>query len=276
MVKEREREREREKRETDSFKKCLSPRCNTKPPLLIRLSRKRGRERWHKWLQESACTPLQDRVLEVQQRRGVPSRKHKTGTTVLVLTSHLPSATSKSTDLTDQASFPSTDTVITTKKKKKNLSSRWTKSSTRACAPVDLLHDEGRSRASWSCAIFLLAPQPDRARVTMMCTRTRASSPRRHFVSSCARSDIPHLSTFTWNGPLCAVLQWIPFLMFFFFVWKNKIARLSDSLQIFRRASLWSHLFPTGVNEILSPKNNGFFEHPALFATLFRSVRVEN
>ena len=36
--------------------------------------------------------------------------------------------------------------------------------------PVDLLHlDEGRSRARWSCAIFLLAPQPDRARVTMMC-----------------------------------------------------------------------------------------------------------
>ena len=34
--------------------------------------------------------------------------------------------------------------------------------------PVDLLHDEGRSRASWSCAIFLLAPQADRARVTMM------------------------------------------------------------------------------------------------------------
>ena len=30
-----------------------------------------------------------------------------------------------------------------------------------------------------------------------------------------------------------------------FFVWKNKIARLSDSLQIFRRALLWSHLFPT-------------------------------
>ena len=38
------------------------------------------------------------------------------------------------------------------------------------------------------------------------CTRTRASSPRRHFVSPCACSDIPHLSTFTWNGPLCAVL----------------------------------------------------------------------
>ena len=83
----------------------------------ITVSRKRGRERWHKWLQESACTPLQDRMLEVQQHQGVPSRKHKTGTTVLVLTSHLPSATSKSTNLTDQASFPSTDTVITTKKK---------------------------------------------------------------------------------------------------------------------------------------------------------------
>ena len=30
-----------------------------------------------------------------------------------------------------------------------------------------------------------------------------------------------------------------------FFVWKNKITRLSDSLQIFWRALLWSHLFPT-------------------------------
>ena len=51
----------------------------------------------------------------MQQRRGVPSRKHKTGTTVLVLTSHLSGASSKSIDLTDQASFLSTDTVITTK-----------------------------------------------------------------------------------------------------------------------------------------------------------------
>ena len=33
---------------------------------------------------------------------------------------------------------------------------------------------------------------------------------------------------------------------------------------------------PRCMNEILSPKNNGFFEHPAHFATLFRSVRVEN
>ena len=102
----------------------------------------------------------------MQQRRGVPSRKHKTGTTVLVLTSHLPSATSKSTDLTDQASFPSTDTVITTKKKTCPYAER-----NRQRMPVDLLaqhRDEGRNRASWSCAIFLLAPQPDRARVTMM------------------------------------------------------------------------------------------------------------
>ena len=65
--------------------------------------------------------PIAGQDPEVQQRRGVPSRKHKTGTTVLVLTSHPPSATSKSTDLTHQASFPSTDTVITTKK---NLSLR--------------------------------------------------------------------------------------------------------------------------------------------------------
>ena len=33
---------------------------------------------------------------------------------------------------------------------------------------------------------------------------------------------------------------------------------------------------PHCMNEILSAKNNGFFEHLALFATLFLSVRVEN
>ena len=33
---------------------------------------------------------------------------------------------------------------------------------------------------------------------------------------------------------------------------------------------------PHCMNEIFSTKNNGFFEHPALFAMLFRSVRVEN
>ena len=79
------------------------------------------------------------------------------------VTSHLPSATSKSTDLTDQASFPSTDTVITTNKKTCPYAER-----NRQRVPVDILHDEGRSRASCSCAIFLLAPQLDRARVTMM------------------------------------------------------------------------------------------------------------
>ena len=33
---------------------------------------------------------------------------------------------------------------------------------------------------------------------------------------------------------------------------------------------------PHCMNEIFSAKNNGFFEHPALFATLFRSFRVGN
>ena len=147
-------------RETDrQFQKVSLPRCYTKPPLLIRLSRKRGRERGGTSdCKKSACTPLQDRILEVQQRRGVPSRKHKTGTTVLVLTSHLPGASSKSIGLTDQASFPSTDTVITTKK---NLSFSMNEI-VNACLcqalAVDLLHDvdEGRrvvraGRAPFSC-----------------------------------------------------------------------------------------------------------------------------
>ena len=33
---------------------------------------------------------------------------------------------------------------------------------------------------------------------------------------------------------------------------------------------------PHCMNEIFSAKNNGFFEHLALFPMLFRSVRVEN
>ena len=56
-------------------------------------------------------------------------------------------------------------------KKKKKLvpvDLRSTLNGNRQRVPVDLLHDEGRSRGSWSCAIFLLALQPDRARVTMM------------------------------------------------------------------------------------------------------------
>ena len=44
-----------------------------------------------------------------------------------------------------------------------------------------------------------------------------------------------------------------------FFVWKNKIARLSDSLQIFRRALLWSHLFPTVWMRSLARKIMGFW-----------------
>ena len=39
---------------------------------------------------------------------------------------------------------------------------------------------------------------------------------------------------------------------------KNKVARLSDSLQIFRRALLWSHLFPTVWMRSLAQKIMGF------------------
>ena len=94
----------------------------------------------------------------MQQRRGVPSLKHKTGTTVLVLTSHLPGASSKSIGLlADQASFPSTDTVITTKKKLVLFAER---NRQRVPLAVDLLHDvdegrrvvrAGRDRAPFSC-----------------------------------------------------------------------------------------------------------------------------
>ena len=64
--------------------------------------------------------------------------------------------------------------------------------------------------------------------------------------------------TFRNHFLLCKRLQWKGSILFrerrytaesisyvLFFVRKNKIARLSDSLQIFRRALLWSHLFPT-------------------------------
>ena len=87
---------------------------------------------------------------EVQQRRGVPSLKHKTGTTVLVLTSHLPGASSKSIGLTDQASFPSTDTVITTKKKLVLFAER---NRQRVTLAVDLLHDVAES-----CELVVHAP----------------------------------------------------------------------------------------------------------------------
>ena len=70
-------------------------------------------------------------------------------------------------------------------------------------------------------------------------------------------------------------VQWIPFLMFIFCLKKNnnKITRSCDSLQIFRRALSWSHLFSTQRRDHL--RKNGSFENPALFATFFRSVGVE-
>ena len=46
------------------------------------------------------------------------------------------------------------------------------------------------------------------------------------------------------QGKIWVRVKWIPFLMFFFCL-KNKIVRSSDSLQIFRRALLWLHLFST-------------------------------
>ena len=162
----------------------------------------RGRGRWHKWLQEKCMyqhIARQDPGSTVH--RGVPSRKHKTGTTVLVLTSHLPSASSKSTDLTDQASFPSTDTVITTKK---NLSLQLLNKIVNGCLWIfctTKVQVVRAGRAPFSCRRYRLGTP-----AWPWCTRTCASSARRHFVSPCACSDIPHLSTFTWNGPLCAVL----------------------------------------------------------------------
>ena len=194
-------EGERE-RETDrQFQKVSLPPVQHEASVVDKtIQTEREREVAQETTSLSAYTNLlQDRILEVQQRRGVPSCKHKTGTTVLVLTSHLPSASSKSTDITDQASFPSTDTVNTTKKNVLKAAER-----NRQRVPEDVfcktkieVFRAGRAPFScWSRRMTALA--------WPWCTRTRASSPRRHFVSPCACSDIPHLSTFTWNGPLCA------------------------------------------------------------------------
>ena len=219
---ERERERERERgererrerregeRQTDrQFQKVSLPPLQHEASVVDKTIQKK---RWHKGLQEKCMyQPItgQDPGSLWQQRRGVPGRKHKTGTTVLVLMSHLPSASSKPTDLTDQASFPSTDTVITTKKSCPD--GCWTKSSTRACVSSARRRSKSCERvvrhflvgaAGCACSRDHALAWPC-ASVT---TRTRESSPRRHFVSPCACSGIPHLSTFTWNGPLCAVL----------------------------------------------------------------------
>ena len=61
------------------------------------------------------------------------------------------------------------------------------------------------------------------------------------------------------NAPVEQHYSGFRFLCSFFFVWKNKITRLSDSLQIFRRALLWSHLFPTVWMRSLAQKIMGFW-----------------
>ena len=54
-------------------------------------------------------------------------------------------------------------------------------------------------------------------------------------------------------------VQWIPFLMFFFIVCKNKIARSSNAFQIFRITLLWPHLFPTVWMRSLAQKKLVFW-----------------
>ena len=94
------------------------PRCNTNPPLLKRLSRKRGPR------EVAQVTARKVHVL-THCRTGswknsnvevFPVASTRRARRYWALTSHLLSASSKSTDMTDQASFPLTDTVITTKK----------------------------------------------------------------------------------------------------------------------------------------------------------------
>ena len=58
---------------------------------------------------------------------------------------------------------------------------------------------------------------------------------------------------FPWNSTTVDSISYV-----LFFVWKNKIARLSYSLQIFRRALSWSHLFPTVWMRSLAQKIMGF------------------
>ena len=115
-----EGEREREG-ETDSFKKCLPP-----PPRPIAtrslvvdktIQTEREREVAQETTSLSACTNLfagQDPGSTATSR--CSQSQAQDGHGGIVLTSRLPSASSKSTDITDEASFPSTDTVNTTKR----------------------------------------------------------------------------------------------------------------------------------------------------------------
>ena len=67
-----------------------------------------------------------------------------------------------------------------------------------SCLKQMSMVNKGLSSGWWSCPRLPCSWPPP--------PPTRASSPRCHFVSPCACSDLPDLSTFTWNGPLCAVL----------------------------------------------------------------------
>ena len=72
-------------------------------------------------------------------------------------------------------------------------------------------------------------------------------------------------------------VQRTPFFMFCFSVsQKNEITRLSDSLQIFRRALLWSHLFPTVWMRSVAQKQWVFLSTRLSLPRFFWSVRVEN
>ena len=94
------------------------PPCKTKAQFLIRLSRQTEGERGGTRHCRPKCMhqPIagQDPGSTASSRCSQSQAQDQHDE--LVLTSDLTSASSKSTDITDQASFPSTDTVITTKK----------------------------------------------------------------------------------------------------------------------------------------------------------------
>ena len=69
----------------------------------------------------------------------------------------------------------------------------------------------------------------------------------------------------------------ISYVLFFLFekIKSPDCPILSRFFSNFQESFVMVSFIPHCMNEILNAKN-GFFEHPALFATLFRSVRVEN